>query len=273
MAITKRRNTISPSPGIVTFNSTARRRPSQSRLPFVSIMAASKAPATGTLPLGSAPNPPTRRRDHIWRPDRASCCAFTAGKCGRAGRYRVQHLIDGPPDLPRVLWPCSRASRPWWSNALCRVRPEPRSAGVRCCCDWKACSHGPVCVGSEADMCSAKRHVRFTPNSDRKSRHAQMVMPALPPKADMCGATAHVCYGPKADSCTAANNDRYSITSSAMANSEDGMVRPSAFAVLRLTIKSYLVGACTGISPGFSPLRMRSTYPAARRTGSWVFGP
>src|SRR5207245_689377 len=38
-----------------------------------------------------------------------------------------------------------------------------------------------------------------------------------------------------------------------------GMSRPSAFAVLRLTISSYLVGACTGRSAGFSPLRMRST--------------
>jgi hypothetical protein len=32
-----------------------------------------------------------------------------------------------------------------------------------------------------------------------------------------------------------------------------------AFAVLRLMIVSYLVGACTGRSAGFSPLRMRST--------------
>jgi hypothetical protein len=37
------------------------------------------------------------------------------------------------------------------------------------------------------------------------------------------------------------NWDRYSLTSS----------RPSAFAVLRLTIRSYLVGACTGMSAGF----------------------
>ena len=36
-------------------------------------------------------------------------------------------------------------------------------------------------------------------------------------------------------------------------------VRPSAFAVLRLITSSYLVGACTGRSAGFSPLRMRST--------------
>ena len=48
-------------------------------------------------------------------------------------------------------------------------------------------------------MCSAKRHVRFTPNSDRESGHQQKVMSALPPKADMCGANTDVRYGPKAD--------------------------------------------------------------------------
>jgi hypothetical protein len=36
-------------------------------------------------------------------------------------------------------------------------------------------------------------------------------------------------------------------------------------AVLRLMTSSYFVGACTGKSPGFSPLRMRSTLPAASR--------
>src|SRR5262249_44122156 len=47
-----------------------------------------------------------------------------------------------------------------------------------------------------------------------------------------------------------------------------GTARPSARAVLRLIANSYLVGACTGRSAGFSPLSMRSTYPAARRCGS-----
>ena len=51
----------------------------------------------------------------------------------------------------------------------------------------------------------------------------------------------------------------HSITSSARASSVCGTVRPSAFAVLRLITSSYLVGACTGRSAGFSPLRMRST--------------
>ena len=48
-------------------------------------------------------------------------------------------------------------------------------------------------------MCSAKSHVRFTPNSDRESGFSQKAMSALPPKADMCGALGHVCFVPKAD--------------------------------------------------------------------------
>src|SRR5262249_40513090 len=51
----------------------------------------------------------------------------------------------------------------------------------------------------------------------------------------------------------------HSITSSARASNVEGTSRPSVLAVLRLMISSYLVGACTGKSAGFSPLRMRST--------------
>jgi hypothetical protein len=51
----------------------------------------------------------------------------------------------------------------------------------------------------------------------------------------------------------------YSITSSARVSTIAGTSRPSALAVLRLSTVSYLVGACTGRSTGFSPLRMRST--------------
>ncbi len=60
--------------------------------------------------------------------------------------------------------------------------------------------------------------------------------------------------------CTAEELRRvHSITSSARASSVGGTSRPSALAVLRLITSSYLVGACTGRSAGFSPLRMRST--------------
>src|SRR5262245_7291929 len=65
----------------------------------------------------------------------------------------------------------------------------------------------------------------------------------------------------------------HSITSSARASRLSGTLRPSAFAVLRLSTSSYLVGACTGRSAGFSPLRMRSTYDATRRYWSTLSGP
>jgi hypothetical protein len=49
-----------------------------------------------------------------------------------------------------------------------------------------------------------------------KTFAAQNAMSALPPKADMCGATSDVCFGPKADIAA------YSITSSARAMSVCG---------------------------------------------------
>jgi len=49
----------------------------------------------------------------------------------------------------------------------------------------------------------------------------------------------------------------HSITSSASCWKRKGTSSPSALAVLRLTTSSYLTGACTGRSAGFSPRRMR----------------
>ena len=56
-----------------------------------------------------------------------------------------------------------------------------------------------VRFGSQADICGATSHVRFTPNSDRESGHPPRCMSAFLPKADMCGAMSNVCYGPIAD--------------------------------------------------------------------------
>jgi hypothetical protein len=50
------------------------------------------------------------------------------------------------------------------------------------------------------------------------------------------------------------------ITSSAVASSVSGMVRPSALAVFMLMTSSNLVGNMTGRSAGFSPLRIRLAY-------------
>jgi hypothetical protein len=50
--------------------------------------------------------------------------------------------------------------------------------------------------------------------------------------------------------------DAYSITSSAMASTPGGKVRPRVFAVFKLMTNSNLVGCMTGRSLGFSPLRI-----------------
>src|SRR5215471_11825953 len=51
----------------------------------------------------------------------------------------------------------------------------------------------------------------------------------------------------------------HSITSSASASSLSGTVRSSDLAVVRLMMRSNLVGCMTGRSAGFSPLRTRPT--------------
>src|SRR5262245_61200870 len=50
-----------------------------------------------------------------------------------------------------------------------------------------------------------------------------------------------------------------------MASTVGGTSRPSALAVTRLTTRSNLVGCSTGMSAGFAPRRILSTYSAARR--------
>src|SRR5262249_26569917 len=51
----------------------------------------------------------------------------------------------------------------------------------------------------------------------------------------------------------------HSITSSAVASSFSGTVRPRLVAVFRLMANSNLTGASTGRSAGLAPFRMRST--------------
>ena len=62
-----------------------------------------------------------------------------------------------------------------------------------------------------------------------------------------------------------ASTSAHSITSSARASNACGTVTPSARAVIRLTIRSNLVGCSTGRSAGFAPRRILSTRSAARR--------
>src|SRR5262249_19695433 len=97
-----------------------------------------------------------------------------------------------------------------------------------------------VRFGSEADICAAIGHVRFTP----KSGHVQCTSRCL------LWANSGLMQRSK---------KRYSITSSASSKNDSRIERPSVLAVLRLTASSNLFGDCTGKLPGDSPLRMRST--------------
>src|SRR6516164_1988785 len=96
-----------------------------------------------------------------------------------------------------------------------------------------------VRFGSKADIGACRRDVRFTP------------------KADIGTQPRNVCFVPKADIPHCSEESRYSITSSARAESVGGISNPSVFAVFRLITNWKLVGCITGRSPGFSPLRMR----------------
>jgi hypothetical protein len=66
---------------------------------------------------------------------------------------------------------------------------------------------------------------------------------------------------------------RYSITSSARPRIESGIVRPIAFAVLRLRTMSNFVACSTGRSVGFAPLKILSTKYAPRRYIEERFSP
>lgn len=57
----------------------------------------------------------------------------------------------------------------------------------------------------------------------------------------------------------------HSIIWSARSSSEDGIVRPSAFAAVLLITNSNFVDCSTGRSAGLAPLRILSTYVAAWR--------
>src|SRR5262245_22474047 len=66
---------------------------------------------------------------------------------------------------------------------------------------------------------------------------------------------------------------RHWISRSARARSPCGKASPSTLAVLTLMTSSNVVGRSTGNSPGFAPLKMRSTYAATPRYITGKFGP
>jgi hypothetical protein len=158
----------------------------------------------------------------------------------------------------------SGTSRRCTSNHLDEIASShclPRGLGARQLCDYRRHLR-------PAEWVSGVRHGSnlepvMSALGQKRTFGPLIAMSALPPKADIRRRYCDVRFVPKADSCAAANDDDYSITSSAWASMAGGTVRPSAFAVLRLMTNSNLVDCCTGRFAGCSPLRMRSTYSAA----------
>ena len=129
-------------------------------------------------------------------------------------------------------------------NLRCPLCPQkrtladtPRMSTLGCTLDFRN--------GSKVDVTLSNFDVRFTP----ESRHS--------PTRSGC-----LLWANTGSRCS------HSITSSAATRRAGGTLRPRAFAVFKFRIVSNFVGACNGRSAGFSPLRMRSMYPAARRNCS-----
>src|SRR6202040_3568635 len=116
--------------------------------------------------------------------------------------------------------------------------------------DCSASSSNPM---MEGPWCRFRREAR----AREQHRHAAVYsLKVLDPKWPIREATKFRSVAKCRDGPGNDISPHYSITSSARASSDGGMVRPSALAVFRLIANSYVVGACTGRAAAFSPLRM-----------------
>src|SRR5262249_6819444 len=186
---------------------------------------------------GSRPQQPDGRRLSPWlraRRERPRCCRRTAEQRDQLAAFQTieLHSISDQPEAN------CRISN--WQGRVSGRRNNFATAHrlTRWAYDW---------FGSFASLRRAARLRR---------------MSAMPPIA-----TELLCRSELSLSATTGLMHRskfHSITSSARIRNDSWIVRPRALAALRLITSSYLVGACTGRSACLSPLRMRSTYDAAR---------
>ena len=83
-----------------------------------------------------------------------------------------------------------------------------------------------------------------TPDKGVKRRNTlrEQMFSALPLTADIAQRRRHVRFVPRKRLMHCSNEQRHSITSSALSTINGGTERPSAFAVLRLTTIRYFIG-------------------------------
>ena len=200
--------------------------------------------------------------------------AGTAEAASSAGRLVLRHL-------PRARFGHLNDRTHACSFFACRrCRPEPRaypgrsgggqSRGCDCPHSFRATNTGLVTQVRTVSTTASNRQrddqafdpVKVKPTPTSATGHERPSLPGS--SASRCPS----CPQQRPNNCSAViGRDGpqgdigagYSITSSAVARRVGDISRRKAFAVLALITNSYLLGACTGSSPGFAPRRMRST--------------
>jgi hypothetical protein len=213
----------------------------------------------------------TPRQSHCGRGTTVSpktCCRKCDWVRSPRQRGKVSNFQGQSGGMSDVLQPIAGRLRSFLSTAAMHtLLPGWVTNSPKRCVQVESAAHSrPVVTG-------ARRHSHFVPRGDITTNYilnASDVQRSVRLPSKTLRECRHPCTAAQCQFQThapqqAASSIGYSITSSATASTPDGMVRPSALAVLRLMTSSYFVGVCTGKSAGFSPLRMRSTYPAASR--------
>jgi len=186
-------------------------------------------------------------------------CATSARGHKRRSRVQERYRNRSPahPSPTDML----RRRRP--IGALCRFCCKSRSA-PRFTCGLASRVESWFRLASFEESHSGIRHhekLRFRRSLSVSSSEAQL------------GLLQHNLPITAVSRCNKVSVQPYSITSSARASKAGGMVRPSAFAVLRLIAKSNLVGCSTGRSAGLAPRNILSMYWVPRlrlRRISWA---
>jgi ABC transporter substrate binding protein len=159
--------------------------------------------------------------------DRRGCCVAAGGACSAAGDAGDRRHPQNAHKIGVSDAPGHRAR--YNHQGVVEKKKRPSVAALACACDRPR-----VLLRSRTSACAlCGRGRRWRPRWPRGWRFRRL-------RRQHRATSTH------------------SITSSARAMNVGVSSSPSALAVLRLTASSYLVGACTGRSPGFSPFKIRS---------------
>ena len=169
---------------------------------------------------------------------------------------------NGSPPITRTTFPTCRAYYPGGSSR-CACRLLPRS------CSLPQMAGGSASALSLSRGCSGFTTLRPARSLSRLKRPlSRGSSPASCPTEPLVSFQTNRQLSGWNSSSTDSSRLRgarpladfadYSITSSAMLSTPEGIPRPSAFAVFILITSSNLVGCMIGSSPGFSPLRTRA---------------